>query len=346
VTGAGLVMTVRGPIAVKDLGITLMHEHLLIDLTHLWDPPTSDWQAPLVDSVPTLANRGLLQVDPYVSRPNLLLDEPDVAVAELSPYRQLGGASVVELTIAGISPQPVSLRTVSERSGVHIVAGCGYYTQRSHPPEVAALSEAELIERLVDDIANGLGGTDVRPGIIGEIGTSSPIHPDEAKVLRVAAAAQARTGLAINVHVAIFRREALAALDILEAAGADLTRVVISHLDEQLDTGYHRSVLERGAYVEYDTFGSEVYFDGDGLAEPSDRERLNTLIELMDAGWADHLLIAHDVCTKMQLLKYGGLGYAHILRSIVPRLKRRGVDGATVQRLLVDNPARVLEIAS
>src|SRR4029077_12626942 len=203
------------------------------------------------------------------------------------------------------------LRTVSEQSGVHIVAGCGYYTQRSHPPEVAALSEAELIERLVEDLANGLGGTDVRPGIIGEIGTSSPIHPDEAKVLRVAAAAQARTGLAINVHVAIFRREALAALDILEAAGADLGRVVVSHLDEQPDTAYHRAVLQRGAYVEYDTFGSESYFDGDGSAGPSDRERVECLIELLDAGFGDRLLISHDVCTKVQLLRYGGFGYGH-----------------------------------
>jgi phosphotriesterase-related protein len=198
----------------------------------------------------------------------------------------------------------------------------------------------------VDEIANGIGETDVRPGIIGEIGTSSPIHSDEAKILRVAAGAQTRTGLAINVHVAIFQREALAALDILEAAGADLGRVVISHLDEQLDSAYHRAILQRGAYVEYDTFGSEVYFDGEGSAEPSDRERLNALIELLNAGWADRLLISHDVCTKMQLLKYGGLGYAHILRTIVPRLQRRGVDAAMVQKLMVDNPARLLTIAS
>ena len=97
---AGQVMTVRGPIAAQDLGATLMHEHLFIDLRFLWDPPTSEWQVPLVDSVPTLANRGLLQVDPYVSRPNLLLDEPEVTVAELSPYRQLGGGSIVDQTNA------------------------------------------------------------------------------------------------------------------------------------------------------------------------------------------------------------------------------------------------------
>ena len=92
-----------------------MHEHLFIDLTHLLDPPAFEWQRPLVDREPTLSTRGLLQVDPYVSRPNLLLDEPDVTVAELIPYRQLGGGSIVDLTIAGIKPRPTSLRRVSER---------------------------------------------------------------------------------------------------------------------------------------------------------------------------------------------------------------------------------------
>lgn len=342
----GRVMTVRGPISAHDLGITLMHEHVFIDLSFLWDSPTSEWQRPLVDGEITLANRGLLQVDPYVSRTNLVLDDLDLAVAELAPFRQLGGGSVVDLTITGIRPQPARLRQVSEQTGLHIVAGGGCYTQRSHPPEVAALSEAQLLERLLHEIANGLDGTDVRPGIIGEIGTSSPVHPDEAKVLRVAAAAQAKTGLAVNVHVAIFRREALAALDILEDAGADSSRVVISHLDEQPDTAYHRAVLERGAYVEFDTFGSESYFDGEGSAEPSDRERVDCLIELLDAGFGDRLLISQDVCTKVQLLKYGGFGYGHILRSIVPRLRRRGVDEATVRKLLVENPARVLATAS
>ena len=342
----GRVMTVRGPVPAPDLGITLMHEHVFIDLSFLWDAPTSEWQKPLVDAEITLANRGLLQVDPYVSRRNLLLDEFDVAVEELAPFRQLGGSSVVDLTTTGIRPQPAKLREVSERTGLHVIAGCGYYTQRSHASEVATLSESQLLERLLDEIGNGLGGTDVRPGIIGEIGTSSPVHPDEAKVLRVAAAAQAKTGLAINVHVAIFRREALVVLDILEAAGADLSRVVISHLDEQPDTAYHRAILERGAYVEYDTFGSESYFDGDGSAEPSDRERVDCLIELLDAGFGDQLLISQDVCTKVQLLKYGGFGYGHILRSILPRLRRRGVGDATVRKLLVENPARVLATAS
>jgi len=337
-------MTVRGPIAPGDLGVTLMHEHLFIDLRHLWHAPAFEWQKEAVDAGITLAGRGLLNLDSYVSRTNLVLDDPDLAVAELAPVRELGGGSVVDLTTTGIKPRPTSLREVSKRSGLHVVSGCGYYTGVTHPPEVASLSEPELVERLVHEIDHGIGGSDVRPGIIGEIGTSAPIEPNEEKVLRVAAAAQRRTGLAINVHVAIWGRQALHALDVLDRAGADLSRVVVSHLDELIDLDHHREILRRGAYVEYDCFGSETYYDGSGQQEPSDRERIAALMTLLDEGWANRLVISHDVCTKIQLLHYGGMGYAHILRSIVPRLERRGVDAATVRTILVVNPATLLTI--
>jgi phosphotriesterase-related protein len=338
------VMTVRGPVDPQDLGVTLMHEHLFIDLGHLWDPPVQEWQKALVDAEPTLATRGLLQVDSYVSRRNLTLDDLELTVAELGPFHELGGGTIVDLTTTGIKPAPASLREVSERSGVHIVSGCGYYTGATHPPEVGALSEPELLDHLLDEIENGLGGTGVRPGIIGEIGTSAPIKPDEEKVLRVAAAAQKRAGLAINVHVAIFGRQALRALEVLEAAGADLGRVVVSHLDELIDLDHHRAVLRTGAHVEYDCFGSETYYDNSGQAEPSDRERVDALITLLDEGWSNRLVISHDICTKIQLLRYGGFGYGHILRSIVPRLMRRGVDEGTIRTLLVDNPMRLLAV--
>ncbi len=339
------VMTVRGPIDPADLGMTLMHEHLFIDLRHLWHAPVFEWQNALPDAELSLATRGLLNFDSYVSRTNLLLYDVDLTVDELNVYRALGGAGLVDLTTTGIKPRPATLREVSERTGLHIVSGCGWYTGVTHPPEVARLSEAELVERLIGDIERGFGDTGVRPGIIGEIGTSAPIAPDEEKVLRAAAAAQRRTGLAINVHVSIFGRQALRALDVLDAAGADLGRVVISHLDELIDLDHHRAILRRGAYVEYDCFGSELYYDNSGQEEPSDRERVAALMTLLDEGWTDRLVISHDVCTKIQLVRYGGAGYGHILRSIVPRLKRRGIDDRTVGKLLVDNPARLLTIA-
>lgn len=334
-------MTVLGPIAPQDLGVTLMHEHLLIDLTCIWHPARFDWQEPLIDLSPTLHNRGDLSLDPYVSRPNLRLDSVEDAVEELAPYRQAGGGSVVDLTVQGIDPRPEALAAIARSAGINVVMGCGYYVRRAHPPALAGLDETALAEHLIEEIAEGVGDTAIRPGIIGEIGTSSPIHEVEGKVLRAAVRAQRVTGLAINVHVSIFAREAIRVLDVLERAGADLTRVVISHLDEMLDPIYHRAVLRRGAYVEFDTFGSEFYF-GEEVREPSDAERIDALLGLLHEGWADQLLLSQDVCTKIQLRRYGGHGYSHILRTIVPRLTCRGVDDDTIRALLIENPMRVL----
>jgi phosphotriesterase-related protein len=340
----GHVMTVLGPVASDQLGITLPHEHVLLDLTCIRQEPVQPGQRALVTASLTLENRGDLFTDPYVSLPNLRLDEPEVAAAEIRRFAAAGGGTLVDLTVQGISPQPVSLREISRQTGVHIVMGCGYYVRRAHPPEVASLSVETLGERLIQEIERGFDGTGIQPGIIGELGTSAPIHPDEEKVLRAGAMAQQATGLAINVHVAIFGRQALAALDVLERAGADISRVVISHLDEMPDTEYHRSVLQRGAYVEFDTFGSEFYFDSDGRREPSDAERVDCLLRLLDEGWTNRLLLSQDVCTKLHLRRYGGFGYAHLLRTIVPRLERRGVDQATIHTLLVENPARLLTV--
>ena len=337
-------MTVLGPVAPEELGVTLPHEHLLLDLTCLWHPPLHPWQEPLVNAVPTLETRGLLHGDPYVSRPNLRLDGVDTAVEEVRTYGDAGGKTIVDLTVHGISPQPGALQEISKRTGVQVVAGCGYYVRTSHPPYLSSATEEELAETMVREIVEGIADTGVRPGIIGELGTSGTIHDEERKVLRAAARAQRATGLAINVHLAIFSRNGRRVLDILEAAGADLTRVILSHLDEQPDTAYHRSVLERGAYVELDTFGSEMYFDDSGERESSDAERLEALLRLLEEGWRKRLLLSQDVCTKMHLRRYGGFGYAHLLRAIVPRLRRRGVDDDTIRTLLVENPARILTV--
>jgi phosphotriesterase-related protein len=128
----------------------------------------------------------------------------------------------------------------------------------------------------------------------------------------------------------------------LDAAGADLSRVVISHLDELLDPAYHRAVLTRGAYVEFDTFGSELYFDSSERRESSDAERVDALLGLLHDGWSERLLLSQDVCIKMQLHRYGGFGYDHLLRTIEPRLRKRGVDDQTLRVLTVENPRRVL----
>jgi phosphotriesterase-related protein len=337
-----VVTTVLGDVSPESLGVTLPHEHLTIDLSCVWHPPDFAWQDGLVEAPLSVQTYGDLSLDPYVSRPNLVLDDVDVAVDEVSRFRDAGGGTVVDLTIEGISPRPAALSEISRRSGLHIVMGAGLYVRRAHPAWVAAASVHEIAVWLEGIVRHGFGDSGVRPGIIGEIGTSSPIHDDERRVLRAAARVQRSTGLALNIHVAIFGGRAVEVLDELEAAGVDLSRTVISHMDELVDSDYHRAVLRRGAIVEFDTFGSESTFLGSDTREPSDLQRVEALLTLLHEGWAERLLISQDVCTRIQLRRNGGRGYDHILRAIVPYLRNRGVDEDTMDTLLVRNPARIL----
>ncbi|HWB12864.1 MAG TPA: hypothetical protein VG826_26800 [Pirellulales bacterium] len=336
------VQTVLGPVPPHELGISLVHEHLLLGLACWFEAPINPARQYLVDATVTASLRGLLASDPYHCRDNLILNDAGLAVDELQHFSKMGGRTVVDLTTRSIGPFPGQLAEIARASGLNIVAGTGFYVARSHPDWVARAPVEQLADFMLQEVLIGIDNTPVRAGIIGEIGTSSPMTADEVKVLRAAAIVQRQTGLAVNVHLPIFHREGHNVLDLLDKAGADLGRVVLSHLDESMDADYIRSLAGRGAMVELDTFGSEFSFDESGEHEPSDWERIRLLLELLDAGLADRLLLSHDVCNKIHLLRYGGYGYAHLLRTIVPRLKARGIDNPTIDRILIKNPARML----
>ena len=335
------IQTVCGPIEPEALGITLGHEHLLIDLRGLWDEPATEERRALAQTPITLASRATWAQNPYESRDNLVIDDEAAAAEELRAFAQAGGRSVIDMTVEGLDPRPEAVRRISRRSGVQIVAGTGVYRAFAHPPWVAGMTVDELAARFVGAIQVGINGTRVRAGLLGELGTSSPILPDEIKVLRAAARAHLTTGVSINVHPAIFQREGGRILDILQAEDVDLRRVALSHMDEQLDYDYHCSLARRGAWLSFDTLGSEEVFGPDSK-EPTDDQRLGALLQLLDAGWSGRILLSQDVCTKLQLIRFGGKGYAHVLKAIVPQLRAAGVDQSTISELLVDNPRRYL----
>lgn len=336
------VMTVLGPIDRAALGVTLTHEHLQLDLSGLFEPPESPSRAYLIDSRVSRDLYPVLVEDPYQCRDNMLLDEPHLAASELVRYREAGGRTVVDLSTRTIGPYPTVLRDLARETGLNIVAGTGYYVERLHPAYVATVPYEALRDEMRHDVEEGFFDTGIRAGILGELGTSSPIRPEEEKVLRAAAAVQRDTGVGINVHLAIFSAEGLHVLDLLEKFGADLSRVALSHLDEHLDPAYHQAIAERGAFLSFDTFGSECEFRESGEAEPKDGERLEALGRLLDAGYVGQILLAQDVCTKMQWRHYGGKGYDHILTGIIPRLRERGLPQGDIETMLVHNPARLL----
>ena len=247
------IRTVLGDIAPEELGITLGHEHLLIDLRGLWDNPPIE-RAYLIDQEPTLENRGELMRNPYDSRPNLLIDDPELCIRELMYYKEAGGQGLIDMTTVGIKPDPQGLLEIAQRTGIplkiagqvqrtgiHVVAGCGYYRQ----PLIQEALHERSIEQISDDLlrwlTEGMYDTTIRAGLMGELGTSSPIYPFEERQLRAAAQVQRQTGASINVHPLIWGHEHLHILDILEEEGADLTQVAISHCDELSNqSGMHK----------------------------------------------------------------------------------------------------------
>ncbi len=335
------IRTVLGDIAPEELGITLGHEHLLIDLRGLWDSPPAE-RAHLVDQAPTLENRGELMRNPYDSRPNLLLDDPELSIRELMYYKAASGQGLIDMTTVGIKPDPHGLYGIAQRTALHVVAGCGYYRQPLLPEALHALSTEHIADDLFRWLAEGMYGTTIRAGLMGELGTSSPIFPFEERQLRAAARVQRQTGASINVHPLIWGHEHLHILDILEEEGADLSRVAISHCDELVEPAWHARIAERGAVLSFDTFGSETFFDRSFEQEPRDTDRIECVLRLLEKGYASQITLAHDICTRMQFRHYGGRGWDHLLSNIVPRLRHAGVSQQELDAMFIDTPRRLL----
>jgi phosphotriesterase-related protein len=351
----GTIRTIRGDVPASEIGITSIHEHILSD-ARVWFEDAS-LVSTIEDVSPgeevSLPMLGTLIRNPMVLRDNLLLDDEAMMIAELSFFAARGGDCIVDCTPFGLGGSPQKLRRVSEATGLHIVAGCGYYVEESHPRAVAEESADALAARLVRAVEGGVDDTDARAGIIGEIGTST-LSQNEEKVLVAAARAHMGTGAAVSVHTDRQRLDGDRILDLLIGEGMDPRKIILGHMDENLTSqdsvfnlarlDYHRRMLDRGVWVAYDTFGSEFYCD-DGPPEPRDTERAMALSVLIHEGFADQLLVAQDIWLKTGLKQFGGSGYDHILRVVPQMLVRRGVSTQVIQQLLTTNPRRVLTLS-
>jgi phosphotriesterase-related protein len=338
-------MTVDGPIPADELGITLVHEHLLIDLRCWQNEPRTDLQRSLAKRPLAMDMLGEVRRDPLIFADNLVMDDVELAIEEIGHFRQLGGRSVVDVTCAGLGQQPLHLREIARRAGVLVIAGCGYYVRQSHPPELDGKDVDRITDELMRQIGDGIDSTGVRPGVIGEIGTSEPVDPQEWKVLEAACAAQIETGLPLSVHVHPMQgRTAPEVVGFVLDHGVQPGRLIVSHMDGTMDLDYQLEVAETGVYIAYDCFGLEVYFDCYGRYRCHDSERERVLLALLERGYERQLLLSQDVCMKAQLRRYGGYGYDHVLRHIVPSLEREGVAGETIHTLLIDNPRRAFAI--
>lgn len=342
----GLVQTVLGAVEPWELGVTTTHEHLYIDFSFMFKPPDAA-AAGMADAPLTLENMGWIRHNHYSNRANLELMDVDAAIAEAARYRNAGGGTIVDATTIGIGRNPRALAGISQHAGAHVVMGAGYYVDAVHPPDMDRRDADDLARVIVGDITEGADGSGIKAGIIGEVGCTWPLTPNERKSLRAAAIAQRETGAAILIHPGRHPDAPSEILDELAAGGADIGRVIMGHLDRTIfDLEGVLRVAASGCYLEWDLFGNEAsYYPLADIDMPSDAQRLDIIKRVVEAGYGARVVIGQDICTNHRLARYGGHGYAHIVENIVPRMRRKGFSDADVRAITIDNPARILAFA-
>lgn len=341
-----IVQTVSGPITADSMGITLMHEHLLMSFATWHHPPKTASRMILRDAPVSLSILGELRMDPFVNLDNLQQYDIDLAAGEVQQFADLGGSTLLDPTNRGIGRDSQALAAISRRTGLNVVIGSGYYLEVSHPPVVRQMSGDDIAAEIERDLKLGIDETGIRAGFIGEIGVSARFTPEEEKVLRGAARAQKNCRVPLMVHLPGWERLAGRVLDIVAEEGAHLNAVILCHMNPSWrDFDYQCGLAQRGAYVEYDMISMDYYYADQDAQCPNDSENAGAIQRLIDSGYGDRVLISQDVFLKMMLTAYGGFGYGYILRHFVPRLRRLGVSEAAIRTLLVDNPRRVFESA-
>lgn len=297
-------MTVTGPVSADQLGVVLPHEHVFIDLVREY-------------------------------RGSGLLNDEHLACSELGALRAAGGSTLVDLTLDEIGRDPVALRRVSQATGISIVMGCGHYRDPYLDRDWFDRTAADAIaDEMVRDITEGVRGTGIRAGVIGEIGADRAyISAAEERSFRAAARAHLRTGLTISTHAARWP-VGLAQLRLLAEEGVDPRRVIVGHTDSVPDPGYHLALVRQGCYVSFDSIGT---------GSPYDTQRaVDYVLELVRAGFGAQILLSQDVCLRDHLHACGGCGYAFLLTGFLPRLTAAGLDPEQVSGFVTGNPRAAL----
>lgn len=335
-----MITTVLGEIHEDNLGITSSHEHIFIDMRGCVDVTGKEADC-FYDRI-SMDNRAEVFSDPYAILDNALLDSMEDAVDEVDYFKKWGGRTIVDCTPDEIGRDPLALKEVSRRTGVNIILGCGHYYHKTHYPYVKNASVQELADEMRRDITQGIKDTSIKAGIIGEIGTSAVVTEDEKRVLTAAGIVGAETGKAIHVHTDLYTENGFEVIDILTREGARPEKICIDHVDVWLRPDYIRALLQKGVYVEFDNFGKEFYVS-ETRRFAYDLERIKLLKTLIDEGYRSQLLVCNDICLKTMWKKYGGTGYAHILRTVRNMAIENGIDERIYLSLLTENVKNFLK---
>lgn len=286
-------------------GYTYAHEHLHIDLSG------------------------------FKNNPDCRLDQYDLICQEMRDLRAAGVSNIIEMTNRYMGRNPQFLLDIMRDSGINVVACTGYYQDAFFPEHVTTRSVAQLAQEMVEEIVTGIDGTDLKAGIIAEIGSSEgAITPREEKVFIAAARAHNETGRPISTHTS-FSTMGLEQLALLKAQGVDLSRVVVGHCDLKDNLDNILRMIDLGAYVQFDTIGKNNYYP--------DEKRIGMLHTLRERGLLNRVMLSMDITRRSHLKANGGTGYGYLLTSFIPQLRHCGFSQDDVDVMLRDNPSQFFQ---
>jgi phosphotriesterase-related protein len=311
------VNSVTGPISTDDLGFTLMHEHVMVSASGLYD-----------------------------SYPGLLgPDREDRAVKALVDAREGGVDTMIDATTFDLGRKAPLLAEVSKRSGVNIINVTGWWLDV--PRFLAGVSVAQMTKEFIRDVEEGFRGTDIKAGLLKCAADFEGVTPPLEVMARAVARAHIETGLPIMVHSYPTGQLARRQISILKEEGVDLTRVKIDHSNDTTDIEYLKWILDQGCYLGMDRYPGRLV---------SPHMRTMTLKTLIEEGYTDRLCPSHD-CICLGVLKQREDGsmpheyefslrnphkYLYMKRKVIPELQEMGVSNAAIDTLFVENPRRFL----
>lgn len=323
------------------------HEHLILDMTHEAVLPTTEEEQEMFFGEITMDKLGLLRRNPYVVRTNLILDSQEDAADELKFLKKHNVDLFLDLTPIGLGRDIEKLGWISAHSDIDIVAGTGFFVHDALDEKTSNLTVDEMVEIMLRDIEQGIDGTNLKAGVIGEVGVSEKIYPVEERSLLAAAKVHCKTGLPIYVHTYPWTRAGYDAAALLVKNGVAPKSICVCHIDVTFDYEYLLMLLKLGVYIEFDNLGKEFYFeaqDGAFAGGPfaTDVERARMIKQLIDEGYVSQILIAADLCLKASLHKFGGWGYDHPFTNFVPMMRQEKIDPADIARIVDKNPIAFL----
>ena len=336
------VMGVKGPISEAQLGFTLPHEHLFTDLNCYWSGEPSDETAREHLSQPvTLALRSEVMQSPWAFKDNTVLESLSNAIYETDAFVRAGGKTIVDLSpYSRMGRNPTGLLTVANETAANVIMSVGRYSAPSMDEADRQKNVADLVREFTHEFIYGTGDTEIYPGLL-KVGFVDKINKEpEIRSLRAAGRVQAKVGCALSVHPHIWEPDSHLILDILEEEGCDLRKVILCHQDYLGErTEYLNSLVKRGAYIEFDTFGSGLI--NDRMWQLTESQKIQNVRRQIDLGNEQHLLISGDMCLKIMLTRWGGTGLINIPRVTLPQMRAAGISEELIQMLVIENPKRV-----